>query len=95
MRILYETGSKPLKGDTKVGEMVHNERDGITYTKNKYGDIIVVMQPQQDGVPIGCIVLYTTTQPLPYGYLLCDGTHNTPDLTASFLTGTEYIMRVI
>ena len=47
MRILYDRGEKPLKGNTKVGEMVHNERDGITFTKNKYGDIIVVMQPQK------------------------------------------------
>ena len=46
MRILYERGAKPLKGNTKVGEMVYNDRDGITYTKNKYGDIIIVMQPQ-------------------------------------------------
>jgi len=71
MRILYETGEKPLKGDTKVGEMVHNERDGITYTKNKYGDIIIIMQPpiitgNTDGVswtkfPDGTLIQYGAT----------------------------------
>jgi len=102
MRILYERGEKPLKGDTKVGETVFNERDGITYTKNKYGDIIVVAHsfaasttptptPPPTNlpvVPIGGIIMYHGAfGKIPKNFALCDGSGITPDLRGRFVLG--------
>ena len=43
----------------------------------------------QVGVPVGTIIAYDNTDPLPFGWVLCDGQNGTPDLRGRFLVGEQ------
>lgn len=42
MKLLYEIGEKPTPHNIEVGEEVYNVKDEITYTKDKWNNIIVI-----------------------------------------------------
>ena len=47
---------------------------------------VATTQHIEDAFPIGVIVAYNSTTP-PYGWALCDGSNNTPDLRGRFILG--------
>ena len=72
MRILYQPNEKPRPLDTAVGEDVFNQHDGIAYTKNKYGDIIIVGGGGVSKGITGVMFDFGGTT-APVGSLSCDG----------------------
>ena len=42
MMMFYELGQKPTKYDIAEGDQAYNVKDGITYTKDKWDNIIIV-----------------------------------------------------
>lgn len=40
-------------------------------------------------MPSGFIVRWYSSAPIPYGWVLCDGTNNTPNLVKSFALGNN------
>lgn len=48
MKILYEMGAKPNPYEIEIGEEVYNAYDKITYTRNKFNEIIVVSDGATD-----------------------------------------------
>ena len=47
-----------------------------------------LMGQTSQGIPSGCIVMWSgVANAIPSGWLLCDGTNNTPDLRGRFVVG--------
>ena len=71
--------------NTNIGGInINTNLDGKAITINNVR--VATTQHIEDAFPIGVIVAYNSTTP-PYGWALCDGSNNTPDLRGRFILG--------
>jgi len=79
---------------TSIGGNINLEADNNITIRAKNSAIDLSADYVYGGIPIGGIILWsgkqsatTRTPVVPYGWQLCDGTNNTPDLRGRFVVG--------
>lgn len=91
INITEENNQKLINADLPVKALTQAEYDALTPEEQMSNTLFIITDGKTEPlalVPSGTVIAwYGSLNELPYGYVLCNGENNTPDLRGKFIIG--------